>query len=337
MKLKRWSEIDALYAIGIILVVFGHSHSSDWNDFAGTILNPIITFIYTFHMPLFFFIAGFLFMNSNSLEKIGYAKWIKYKVERLLTPYVVLSVVTLFTKYYVEHHGFENFTLGYFLEIIFVPRAGVWGHFWFLPVLMILYLMFGIWKNLVKGKNYNLVFVFTTLAAIVLYFLPYSTDWFGFGDFKKVVVFFTFGMLLNHYKKYIYQIKSLPFRIILLLMGLAVSMILVKYCYDAELAMLFIALIMIYVCWHIAVLIKDNPLCKWLSYHNFTIYIYSWPFRSVIMVLLCKMNFPWYLTTLCMFLTGLAVPILIVLIYGRAKMINNHFLDLLLGFKREEK
>lgn len=32
---RHWKEIDALYAIGIILVIIGHSHSSDWSKFVG--------------------------------------------------------------------------------------------------------------------------------------------------------------------------------------------------------------------------------------------------------------------------------------------------------------
>lgn len=72
MSQKRYYEVDILYAIGTFLVVLGHSHSSNWEKFQGTILVKIIDVIYAFHMPLFFFIAGFLFWNSNKLFKIGY-------------------------------------------------------------------------------------------------------------------------------------------------------------------------------------------------------------------------------------------------------------------------
>ena len=51
---KRYPWIDVLYSIGIILVIFGHSHPSDWSVFSGTFFEKLIIFIYTFHMPLFF-------------------------------------------------------------------------------------------------------------------------------------------------------------------------------------------------------------------------------------------------------------------------------------------
>ena len=50
-QVKRNDFIDFLKGIGIILVVIGHvSQNERINDF-----------IYSFHMPLFFFISGFLF------------------------------------------------------------------------------------------------------------------------------------------------------------------------------------------------------------------------------------------------------------------------------------
>ena len=50
---KRLKEIDFLYTLGTILVIFGHSHSSDWTRIAGTPYEYINNFIYTFHMPLY--------------------------------------------------------------------------------------------------------------------------------------------------------------------------------------------------------------------------------------------------------------------------------------------
>ena len=192
MRNKKWSEIDVLYALGIILVIFGHSHSSDWSSFSGTFLESAITFIYAFHMPLFFFIAGFLFMNSSSLEKNGYRRWIGQKALRLLTPYVILSVAAIVPKYYMENHGFDGFT-GYLFKVIFAPRSGVWGHFWFLPVLLLIYVVFGLWKKLMKGRSVQMVFGVTTLLSLGLYFLPYETEWLGFSDLKEEIVFFVFG------------------------------------------------------------------------------------------------------------------------------------------------
>ena len=48
------NDINILYSIGTILAVFGHSRPNTGFGYEGSILNQIIIFIYTFHMPLFF-------------------------------------------------------------------------------------------------------------------------------------------------------------------------------------------------------------------------------------------------------------------------------------------
>lgn len=86
------SMISFLQAFGILLVVVGHS-------FYGCPDNPIHTWIYSFHMPLFMFISGYLLkytmsIRGNQLTEIplyGQGGFITKKIERLLTPYFVIS------------------------------------------------------------------------------------------------------------------------------------------------------------------------------------------------------------------------------------------------------
>ena len=118
MKKDRVPFIDGLYAIGCILVLIGHSHSSDWSTFNGTVLQQVILFIYTFHMPLFFFVAGFLFQNSDSLQRRGYGRWIADKSLKLLIPYFVLSYLGLVPKYLIENGSLASLGLRVFLDVL---------------------------------------------------------------------------------------------------------------------------------------------------------------------------------------------------------------------------
>lgn len=333
MRTRRWSEIDNLYALGIVLVVFGHSHSSDWSSFSGTILEAAISFIYIFHMPLFFFIAGFLFMNSSSLERIGYEQWVKQKAKRLLIPYVVLSAVALIPKYYIENQSFAGFT-SYLIKAIFVPRIGVWGHFWFLPVLMLVYLLFGLIRLYVTDKLAKMfVGGGTAVLAVVLYFLPYSTEWFGFSDFKENIIFFTLGMSLNCCKSTSKRTIFAAIRILWIVVGTMTSIMLFHSFFEVKVVMLITAIIMISVSWQIAVFVGENNVCRWISSNNLTIYIYSWPFQAVTMAIASKLGFSWFQMTLSMFVVGMTTPILMMFIYKKLKVLNNRFFDLLLGMK----
>jgi len=76
---KRLADVDYAKAIGIYCVVLGHL--GGW----GT-SSHLISFIYSFHMPLFFFLGGFLLRRDN------WKSLIARKSRRLLVPYVAFSL-----------------------------------------------------------------------------------------------------------------------------------------------------------------------------------------------------------------------------------------------------
>ncbi|WP_299412870.1 acyltransferase [uncultured Sulfitobacter sp.] len=83
----RLDAIDSARGIGIILVVFGHA----WRGAFGAGLIPnnavfaaIDAGIYAFHMPLFFFLSGLLFLET--LGKYKTTALLKGRVTRLLWP-----------------------------------------------------------------------------------------------------------------------------------------------------------------------------------------------------------------------------------------------------------
>lgn len=65
--------ISRLYAIGAILVVLGHSTPTSASNMP-QIIDDIRTFIYCIHMPLFFFVAGFLLKYSSNKRKKAVCK-----------------------------------------------------------------------------------------------------------------------------------------------------------------------------------------------------------------------------------------------------------------------
>lgn len=328
-SVERYPYMDNLYTIGTLFVLLGHSHSSDWSTFSGTFLEKAIVFIYTFHMPLFFFIAGFLFLNSQKFENVGFRRWSKEKALKLLTPYVVLSVVAAVPKYYLEQKTFAGIG-SYLIQAVFAPRLGVWGHFWFIPVLLLVYLVFGIWRKFVTATPTTMTG--TVVAALVLYFLPIKSYWLGLSDLKTAPLFFTVGMAVCLINKNDRNIQWYV-RLLWMIIGVILSILLVRYYQYNSVLMLVVAFNMISVCWQMAKLIGEHKITAWISRHNFTIYIYSWPFQSVAMVICGMFHFPWYLMTPCMFITGLMAPVAMIYIYEHNRKVQNRFFDLVLGSK----
>lgn len=326
---KRYHEVDFMYTLGVVLVLIGHSHSSDWTKIYGTLIDYIISFIYAFHMPLFFSISGFLFMNSNKIERVGYWKYIGEKALKLFVPYFFLSFIVLFPKMRLDTGSF--FDIRYIVNAVFSPRNGVWGHLWFVPVLFFCYLIFGALNGVWKSKFKISVTIAAAICACI-YFIPCSISLFGIADLKDALFFFVLGMIINLLFPFLSEMK-IPIRLVILIAGLIASIIAWKYLFAYQIAKLLIAVVMIFDCWILSSIIRDNMLCAWMSSHNFTMYLYSWPAQYVAMVGCDRLALPWIPTFLIMFFVGVLVPLVIIVLYGKINKIHCRFFDLILGVK----
>lgn len=79
---NRIAWIDLARGLGMILVIFAHSPT--WE--------PAKTWVYTFHVPLFFFLSGLLYNNSKYRT---FKAFLVARSRTLLIPYILLSGVGL--------------------------------------------------------------------------------------------------------------------------------------------------------------------------------------------------------------------------------------------------
>ena len=324
---RHWKEIDALYAIGIILVLIGHSHSSSAN-LDGTVYQKCMHWIYTFHMPLFYFISGFLFENSSLLREKGYKSWISDKALRLLTPYLFWSLIAAVPKYWVENRTFSGVDQ-VILDVFIKPRASVWGHFWFIPVLFLCYAIFGAVKNFISGKM--TVFGCVVLTAII-YFLPIKTPILGLADLHTSMFFFAIGMAANS----LLCLKKLTIpawgRILWIITATIGCALITSLAYRNAVVAMISALFMISVCWITATMIRGK-LVDWISSYNYTMYIFSWFFQAVMMALCDRSGLGWIPTFFLMFTAGAVGPAVVVLIYDKYKFLHKRGVRLVLGMR----
>ena len=92
---NRIEYIDYYRAIGIVMMVMGHIGFGATFD----------KFIHAFHMPMFFFVSGFLYKRTDS--KI-YDVLIR-KAKSLIVPYFVLEYFSVY--YIVSYLGFRLNTI----------------------------------------------------------------------------------------------------------------------------------------------------------------------------------------------------------------------------------
>ena len=337
-KKQNIGFISYAYAIGAVLVVLGHSTPTGKSDLP-IVIDNIRTFIYCFHMPLFFFIAGVLLKYTTSLRGIKpYGEFIKGKAMKFLTPYFVLSAVGIIPKLLLADFVNDDVSVSwrYFIEVIFNPRLNVWGHFWFMPTLLIMYIVSYILLVLNKSKIiYGLVLISTVVLAV----FPINTQWFGLNDFSLQFIYFCMGIALSDFLiKKRENFFSLPVALITACIALFVFVFtaidgLWIYPVIRSSSSLVIALLMLYSVLTIACVFEKTG-CKFLDYLNgktFTIYLLSWPVQAAIEVLFNRvLHLPWFVTLLVMFGAGLFIPMLIITIYSRSSK-KYRFINLLIG------
>jgi fucose 4-O-acetylase-like acetyltransferase len=90
----RSNVVDIVKGIAIILVAYGHTaqgmvHRGWWGGPGAAFSH---TFVYSFHMPAFFFIAGLFAMGS--IAKRGAKRFTADKLKTILYPYVLFAVVS---------------------------------------------------------------------------------------------------------------------------------------------------------------------------------------------------------------------------------------------------
>ena len=91
-KKEYYQELNILRAISIVLVILGHSFIAGDNN--NLLIRYIIKLIYSFHMPIFFFISGFfalkIFNIDSNKDKL---KFLEYKAKRLIIPYFIVTAL----------------------------------------------------------------------------------------------------------------------------------------------------------------------------------------------------------------------------------------------------
>ncbi len=212
---KKDPLISMVKGMAIILVVYGHviqrSMAAHGADFY---LNPAFKFIYTFHMPLFFFISGYLM--AWTLGRTGLSEAFKIRCKTLLVPYMCWGVLGLIT--YCALHLFDrknSVGLRWDGSDPVLANAGVW----FLFVLFVCS-VFLLCSVKLQERLGMWGFAAVYLALLVIpgndHFYLYYIKWF--------YLFYAVGYLCNKYSGRIREIganKAAPLVIFILFILLA--------------------------------------------------------------------------------------------------------------------
>lgn len=201
--------------------------------------------------------------------------------------------------------------------------------------------VFGLVKKVLANKNtvcqICVLSVCTLVFGILALYPPFTTGWFGVKDIFQFAFYMPFGMLLAYLNRKKYQSKITPPILPALCSGflLAVAIICYIFFYNSAFARFVISLLMIFCLLSVAFSLKNTgeKAFNYFSKNIFTVYIYSWPFQSVTIMVLEKLGFGWQICAPITFVVGIIAPIAIITIYNHFRKINCRFFDLVLGIR----
>lgn len=205
-------QIVLLTLFAMILVVAGHSDITQ--DFKNL---WIYKWAYSFHMPLFFFVSGFLFaltVPEAKLRIMSPRTFIEKKATRLIIPFLFINTVifiikaTLITDSSLMQNPVE-LTWKSFLESTFFNPM---GFMWFLPALFIIFMVAFLLRKLLININrggYLSAVISTIIIFMIVDDAVPTISFMQISSAIHYITFFLLGLLYCDYKKQIdYWLKK---------------------------------------------------------------------------------------------------------------------------------
>ena len=215
LEKQRIEYIDLAKAIGIIFVIVGHIVSSD------TVAKNVI---YSFHMPLFFILSGFLLTIREYYSKETWKMLIIKKARGLLLPYIIWGLI------------YSAFSFKHSVFILYGTRetlinAESLTSLWFLPVMFLAFLLSELILQIAgKSEKPNLVIATGIIGTAVIGFLiphypKYGDPW-GIDIAFIATSFMLIGFFL---RKGIKKLTNKTAQLTVLITSLLLFIVLVRY------------------------------------------------------------------------------------------------------------
>lgn len=175
----------------MILVIIGHAIQcllqEECND------NHVWNLIYSFHMPAFMAVSGWLAFRSKSKPQMsnwgGYLRASKRRGMQLLVPYFAWSIIQFFMS--------GNYTLHNLSNMIFYPDE----YLWFLWVLFWICVLFNLAQTISQRFRVNEILAIGGLCALLLIVMVCAEfRMFGFQFLAYYFLFYTMGYILHKYE-----------------------------------------------------------------------------------------------------------------------------------------
>ena len=151
---EHW--LDTAKGIGILAVVAGHSS----NMLAHT-------YLFWFHMPLFFIISGYLYKNLDTMQALK--SWVNKRTKQLLIPYVSFGLL-ISAIIYIQTFSIPQLLMNFkMLTFGGESLTSYFGVFWFITCLYLTQILFAYIQLKIKKLPLRLliILIFYVIARII--------------------------------------------------------------------------------------------------------------------------------------------------------------------------
>ncbi len=193
MKRERLEDIDRAKGLAIFLVVLGHitlrtfPADNDWY----ILLHKLI---YTFHMPFFMFISGFIMYHTYT--PIGsfsdYAAYVRKKFIRLMPAFFLMGIVVgagkLLFRYIIHVDNLPSGSFLSFLYLLIKPIESYASSLWYIYVLFAYFLLMPVILFLIRENKLLLLII-----AFLIHYV-HLTKYFALDRIAEYMFVFSTGM-----------------------------------------------------------------------------------------------------------------------------------------------
>lgn len=334
-------DLDFLKGIGIALVVLGHCFITalETKYYYLKILKDLI---YTFHMPLFFIVSGYLQgLRPYGVDKIK--KFSMHQIRKLFLPYIAWSLVLYLFYYLLNSINIisidENISLNP-LQLIYdilAYNVRTGNVLWFVYILCISSVVSFILHNIiVKNRGSNIVFLLLVLCAGVLANIYIQDGLFVIKRFLVMWIYYEVGVFIGLY------INNIQFKanwvVNIILLAVYTSLFILYFNTSgiiSNILKILCALIAVYILYSLSRYSNSFRICsKLYRIFNYlgkrTSYIYYLHNPYIVLVLVTGLNKVTEVSPIVLIAIAFSFGILIPLLIGNLILAKNKVTKLIL-------
>ncbi len=340
--MKENRLLSSLSGFGIVLVVLGHSTGvTEKMSLKISLADPVYAFffhgvvgwIFTFHMPLFFAISGFLYCHFTLQNSdVDLWKLVRSKFNRLIVPYLTISTISYPVKVLLSRHALRpvDFNFYSYLKSMIFPWENTIVYFWFLPTLFFTFII----GSLVLQKRRSIYFDFCILTASICcwWLFPHHSmetalNFLNISGIFHNFIFFLLGFFISKYSIFMRIKKFHPLGIASALISLCLFAFFPQYKFCRLIMAVSGIILSVWICF----LFSSRYLAS-LGDYSYQIYLFSWFPQVFVRIVFGQVYFSnIWLSVFLSFVLGLLIPVAVTKILNRTL---NPGLQIFYGMKR---